>query len=176
MQARDVDVIGTDPKHQKAHGGPQNFVEGSEPAIRELIGRPPWPVAASPASASSLLRSLSQSPRSQYLLQPQRTYGNRFVQRVAQLAQSTSPCNNAVAPIVESTIERKRGGVQPLSQDDRPSMGSAFGVDFDRVRAHADAESGGLNRAANAKAFTSGHDVFSAMGFTVQGVRQGGSC
>jgi hypothetical protein len=39
-------------------------------------------------------------------------------------------------------------------------MESAFGADFGGVRVHTDAQADGLNRLLNARAFTTGHDIF----------------
>ncbi|HKQ06536.1 MAG TPA: DUF4157 domain-containing protein [Blastocatellia bacterium] len=61
---------------------------------------------------------------------------------------------------VERGIESARGGGQPLPEQLRARMEQAFGADFSRVRVHADGESDRLNRSLQAKAFTTGQDLF----------------
>jgi hypothetical protein len=43
-------------------------------------------------------------------------------------------------------------------------MESSFGADFSGVRVHADAQSDTLNQSLNARAFTTGQDVFFRQG------------
>ncbi len=107
----------------------------------------------------SRLTSLGPSSASPFLLQLQRRYGNRYVQRVVALASGETG-EQQVAPEVESTIERKRGGGHGLASGLRTEMESVFGTDFSGVRVHTDAEANALNRAVNAVAFTTGQDIF----------------
>lgn len=57
-----------------------------------------------------------------------------------------------------------RGNGQPLSAALREQFETKFGVDFSGVRIHADAQSDVLNRSIQAKAFTTGQDVFFRQG------------
>jgi uncharacterized protein DUF4157 len=107
--------------------------------------------------------TLQPSSGSGYVLQLQRQYGNRYVQRVISLA-SKEPDEQQITPEVESTIERKRGGGQSLDAGLRANMESAFASDFGDVRVHTDPEAGALNRAVNAVAFTTGQDIFFGQG------------
>ena len=101
------------------------------------------------------------SRASHALLQMQRTYGNRYVQRVLEIArQREGDGESEVSPEVEASIERSRGGGQSLENGTRRQMESAFGVDFGSVRIHTGAESHSLNRAVSAVAFTTGSDIF----------------
>jgi hypothetical protein len=61
---------------------------------------------------------------------------------------------------VESSIEGARSGGRALDKEVRASMEPAFGADFSGVRVHADAKADGLNRSLQARAFTTGQDVF----------------
>ena len=69
-----------------------------------------------------------------------------------------------IAPEVQSAVERKRGGGQPLGDGTRHRMEGSFDADFSAVRVHADAEAGSLARAIDATAFTTGKDVFFGQG------------
>ncbi|WP_346293500.1 DUF4157 domain-containing protein [Sphaerothrix gracilis] len=65
---------------------------------------------------------------------------------------------------LESTIQASRGQGQPLDAGLQNSMGQALGADFSGVRVHTDARSDQLNQSINAKAFTTGQDVFFRQG------------
>ena len=66
----------------------------------------------------------------------------------------------AVAPDIEAAIHRARGGGQPLPPPIRDSMEQTLGADFSGVRIHTDAEATALNRSLQARAFTTGQDIF----------------
>lgn len=93
------------------------------------------------------------------LLRLQRTYGNRFVQRILAVKRKTKS-EPDIVPEIEQTIERKRGGGQTLDANVRPQMEAAIGGDFNGVRVHTDSESDSVNQALNARAFTTGKDIF----------------
>jgi hypothetical protein len=69
-----------------------------------------------------------------------------------------------VSPEVEKTIEGKRGGGQALDSNVRARMESAFGADFSGVRAHTDSGADTLSGRLNARAFTTGKDIFFKQG------------
>ena len=131
---------------------------------------------ASPAGAHSALASRAAGPQAapvqRSLLRLQRQYGNRYVQRVLALARQGEG-EGTVAPEVEDSIQRERGGGQALDGEVRARMESAFGVDFGDVRVHTDAEADALNRAVSARAFTSGQDIFFRQGEYSPGSSQG---
>jgi|GEM_PF-3743414 len=59
-----------------------------------------------------------------------------------------------------SSIQRARTGGQPLAGSIRKKMEGAFGADFSGVKIHTDAQSNQLNQSIQARAFTTGQDVF----------------
>ncbi|WP_054464798.1 DUF4157 domain-containing protein [Planktothricoides sp. SR001] len=65
---------------------------------------------------------------------------------------------------LESSINRAKGGGQPLDAGLQQSMGQAMGADFSGVRVHTDGTSNQLNQSIQAKAFTTGQDVFFKQG------------
>ena len=95
----------------------------------------------------------------QSLLQLQRQYGNRYVQRVLALARKGAGETEA-APELEQSIQRARGGGQAIDKGVQGQMESAFGADFGDVRVHTDIQADTLNRELNARAFTTGQDIF----------------
>ncbi|MCA9978712.1 MAG: DUF4157 domain-containing protein, partial [Anaerolineales bacterium] len=69
-----------------------------------------------------------------------------------------------VSTDLESDINQARGGGQRLDTDLQQSMGQAMGADFSDVKIHTDARSHQLNQSIQAKAFTTGQDVFFRQG------------
>jgi hypothetical protein len=65
---------------------------------------------------------------------------------------------------LESSIQRARGSGQPLDQNLQSKMGQAMGADFSGVKVHTDSQSDQLNKSIQAKAFTTGQDVFFRQG------------
>ncbi len=123
------------------------------------------------AHASTLSRSTSSGPAvaNRSLLQLQRQYGNRYVERVLYLSQATADreqqhdvehSTSGVSPNVEGAIEQERGGGHGLDAGVKRQMESSMGADFGGVRVHTDQRSDSLNRALSARAFTTGQDVF----------------
>ncbi|MCC5666854.1 DUF4157 domain-containing protein [Nostoc sp. CHAB 5784] len=64
----------------------------------------------------------------------------------------------------EGELQRAKGGGQPLSPTVREPMERAFGADFGGVRVHTGAQADMLARSIQAKAFTTGQDVFFRQG------------
>jgi hypothetical protein len=74
---------------------------------------------------------------------------------------------------LDTAINSARGGGQPLEAGLQRSMGQAMGADFSGVRVHTDAQSDQLNQSIQAKAFTTGQDVFFRSGAYDPGSRGG---
>ncbi|MEM8637262.1 MAG: DUF4157 domain-containing protein [Cyanobacteria bacterium P01_G01_bin.54] len=72
--------------------------------------------------------------------------------------------SEAASPDLERSIQRERGKGQPMAEGVRQPMESAFGVDFGGVRIHTDNTADQLNQSIQAKAFTTGQDVFFRQG------------
>jgi hypothetical protein len=67
----------------------------------------------------------------------------------------------AATPNLETSIQGARGSGQPLDENIRQPMEKAFGgVDFSQVKVHNDAVSDQLNQSIQARAFTTGQDLF----------------
>jgi len=65
---------------------------------------------------------------------------------------------------LESSIEGARGSGQSLDASLQEKMGVAMGADFSGVKVHTDSQSDQLNKSIQAKAFTTGQDVFFRQG------------
>ncbi|MFK7802793.1 MAG: DUF4157 domain-containing protein [Anaerolineae bacterium] len=81
--------------------------------------------------------------------------------------------DRAVHDPVENAIDRKRGGGQALDPAVQNQMEGHLGSDFSDVKVHTDNESDQLNRSLNAKAFTTGKDVFFSNGAYEPGSHSG---
>jgi hypothetical protein len=67
----------------------------------------------------------------------------------------------AATPNLETSIQGAKGSGQPLDENIRQPMEKAFGgVDFSQVKVHNDTQSDQLNKSIQARAFTTGTDVF----------------
>jgi hypothetical protein len=120
------------------------------------------------AHASTLNRATASQPAraERSLLQLQRQYGNRYVERVLNLARENLDRSEVpdVTPGVEQAIQQKRGGGEAMEGGVRRQMESSLGADFSGVRVHTDHQSDSLNRSLNARAFTTGQDIFFRQG------------
>jgi hypothetical protein len=65
---------------------------------------------------------------------------------------------------LEASIQNARGSGQSLDPNLQKKMGQAMGADFSGVKVHTDSQSDQLNKSIQAKAFTTGQDVFFRQG------------
>ncbi|MBN3905499.1 MAG: DUF4157 domain-containing protein [Nostoc sp. NMS1] len=89
-----------------------------------------------------------------------------MLQRVADEGMATSPD-------LETSIQQSRGSGQPLADSIKSPMEQAFGADFSGVKVHTDTRADQLNQSIQAKAFTTGQDVFFRQGVYQPGSRDG---
>jgi hypothetical protein len=80
------------------------------------------------------------------------------------LEQDASAQGGEVAPDMANRIQQARGGGRRLDAPVRSAMEQAFGANFGGVRIHQNRQSDTLNRSINARAFTTGQDVFFRQG------------
>jgi hypothetical protein len=73
----------------------------------------------------------------------------------------------------EGELQRAKSGGQPLSPTLKEPMERAFGADFGGVRVHTGEQADRLARSIQAKAFTTGQDVFFRQGAYELGSRGG---
>jgi hypothetical protein len=74
---------------------------------------------------------------------------------------------------LESAINSARGGGQLLDEGLQRSIGQAMGADFSKVKVHTDTRADQLNQSIQARAFTTGQDVFFRQGEYNPGSRGG---
>lgn len=85
--------------------------------------------------------------------------GDRRIRR-ATTGSVQDPAQGAVDSDTEARIRRASGGGARLAPELQRSMSRGFGADFSAVRIHHDGESDRLTRQLQARAFTTGSDVF----------------
>ena len=83
----------------------------------------------------------------------------RLPQRQPHLLQDGEAATN-----LETAINQAKGSGQPLDTGLQQVMGQAMGADFSPVRIHTDTKADGLNQSIQAKAFTTGQDIFFRQG------------
>jgi len=105
------------------------------------------------------------------LLQLQRRYGNRCVERIIVARQAVG--STEVTDDMEQSIRRSLGRGQPLDVDTRTRLEPSMGADFGAVRVHANAHADALSRSLNARAFTVGRDIFFRQGAYAPGGSSG---
>jgi hypothetical protein len=88
-------------------------------------------------------------------------------------ASSMGPEGGAVTSDVESSIRSTRAGGQPLPAQTLSAMEQAFGANFSGVRIHDSQQADTLNRAIDARAFTTGQDIYFRQGEFNPNNRQG---
>lgn len=139
----------------------EKLAEQVDPLVQQIsrIGKTP-----SPLLSTALRNQPASSSRSQQIvLQIQRQYGNHYVQRMVSLARQEQRAGEAT-PEVETAIAGARGGGRSLDASIQRQMESAFHTDFSGVRVHTDSTADTLNHALNARAFTTGQDIFFRQG------------
>jgi hypothetical protein len=88
----------------------------------------------------------------------QRRLGNRDIQRL--IAQRSGGGPVELDDELTARINHQRGGGQALSEPAQQQMGASLGADFSGVRVHTSTEADALNQQLNARAFTTGQDIF----------------
>ncbi|MBI1299067.1 DUF4157 domain-containing protein [bacterium] len=85
-------------------------------------------------------------------------------EEMLQGKQMHGPEGGEVDETVQQSIQSARGSGRPLDDGVRTSMEQGFGADFSQVRVHTGPQADALNRSLNAKAFTTGGDIFFGQG------------
>jgi len=164
---------------QRAQGETAEQVKSTTPAVQtEAVDRVVCRLgdascAAAHATAISRSAGHDHASRQRSIMRLQQQYGNRYVGQV--LSRAAADRDNAIETnsAVERSIDGARGGGQALDSAVRPNMESAFGANFGEVRVHHDSRADVLSRSLNAKAFTTGRDIFFRQGAYSPGTSTG---
>ncbi len=95
------------------------------------------------------------------------------LQMKGAIAPQVTTQGGDVSSNLEASIQQARGGGQAIAENVRTPLEQAFGADFSGVRVHTDSRSNQLNQSIQAKAFTTGQDVFFRQGAYEPGSRSG---
>ncbi len=117
---------------------------GNSPSQRHSIEHP---AKAAGRNAAEIIRTL------------QKGHGNRYVQRMLAVNVKGNG-STEVSTEVENAIQTAKGTGHALDSAARSGMEQAFGADFGDVRIHTGPQSDTLGRSLNARAFTTGSDIF----------------
>ncbi|MCP2729521.1 eCIS core domain-containing protein [Limnofasciculus baicalensis] len=106
------------------------------------------------------------APQQEQSVQRQSELGETSVPNITVMrrGESVTGGGSDVIQDVEQGIQQAKGGGQGLDESIREPMEGAFGADFSGVKVHTDAQSDQLNRSIQAKAFTTGQDIFFKQG------------
>ncbi|MBR8839105.1 MAG: DUF4157 domain-containing protein [Stigonema ocellatum SAG 48.90 = DSM 106950] len=134
-----------------------------------------------PGSSQSIQREqmpeeeeeLQMKPLDNSTLQRQQVPEEEEELQRSPMVQRQAEAFMAAAPDVEASINQARGGGQAMADNIRQPMEQAFGADFSGVKVHTDGQSDQLNRSIQARAFTTGQDVFFRSGEYNPGSRGG---
>jgi len=101
------------------------------------------------------------------MLRLQRTIGNRAIQRLLETAPATASGNADLEDEGHNSLERFRAGLEGrrglgtvLPEDVRRLLEGRIGADLRDVRVHAGSEANELSTAVQARAFTTGSEIF----------------
>ena len=95
------------------------------------------------------------------------------LQMKSLLQRKSSLDGEEASPDLESSIQSAKGSGEPLDPNLQAKMGQAMGADFSDVKVHTDSLSDQLNKSIQAKAFTTGQDLFFRQGEYEPGSRGG---
>lgn len=130
---------------------------------RVRISEQEFKTSAAQDSTTSEESLQTESPtlnaRQNAVLKMQQTQGNAAVRRA--IAQRSYGAEGG--PIDDETtaaINSSRGGGQSLDSGVAQRMSESMGADFSGVKVHTDDKSSQLNQTLNARAFTTGQDIF----------------
>ncbi len=99
------------------------------------------------------------------ILQRQESMQEEDELQMKSLIQRREDVGGGVASTdLESSIQSARGSGQSLDGSLSEKLGQAMGADFSGVKVHTDSQSDQLNKSIQAKAFTTGQDVFFRQG------------
>lgn len=81
-----------------------------------------------------------------------------------QMKSSSTLSGDELSSGIENKIQSAKGDGLPLSPNTQSNMEQAFKANFSRVKIHTDNQSDQLNQAIQARAFTTGQDIFFRQG------------
>ena len=140
------------------------YEQEADRVAQQVVGRINHPVDQAAGPTHSVQRAKRDEEDSQMQAGPgsllRRDISDVGGLRLKPHSRRQSDGDQDTLPDLESSIQRARGNGHPLADRIRAPMEQALGADFSRVKIHTDARSDKLNRSIQARAFTTGQDVF----------------
>ena len=135
--------------------GPANdrYEQEADRVARQVVSRVQTPPVQREGAAEE---ELQMKPLTPTVTPLQRKTFQKPVQRAVNHGVEGGEVEAGVA----QQIQRAGGGGKPLDEKVRGQMERGFGADFSGVRVHTGAQADTLNRSLNARAFTTGKDIF----------------
>lgn len=115
-------------------------------------------------SMESENQEFQMKPISKIQRQESREEEDREIQMKSLMQKYENFSSGEVSTDLESSIQSLKGSGQTLDNNLQEKMGQAMGADFSGVKVHTDSQSDQLNQSIQAKAFTTGQDVFFRQG------------
>ena len=122
-------------------------------------------------TASKVVQQINTPIQNQSIQRDALPQGNKLRKKPLQRRENVG--GGDASTELESSIQRARGSGQSLDANLQRSMGQAMGADFSGVKVHTDSQSDQLNQSIQARAFTTGQDVFFRQGEYNPGSRGG---
>ncbi len=119
------------------------------------------------AVARQVMQKISQPPNQQFIHReawPETELQRKFLVGSTDSVVQRQGGGVVSASNLETSIQQARQNGQPLSNDIRQPMEEAFGADFSSVKIHTDSRSHELSQTIQARAFTTGEDIFFRQG------------
>jgi len=144
-------------------GQPGDIYEQEADRVADAVMRMPEPGVQLPKKPEEEVETLQAKPLTEQitpLVQRPVEGEEEETLQTKELSGQTSE----ISPNLESRINAVRGGGQPLPTATRAFFEPRFGYDFSHVRVHTEAQGDMLNHALNARAFTTGKDIYFRQG------------
>ena len=144
-------------------------------ALRSLADRdkPSPPLAQSTARTAQARHEHAEQPGhhfGQYAIFSQREQEQPPPPALQRSAITSAPFDQAQ---IGTRIQAARGGGQPLNSDTRSALETGLGADLSSVRVHTSSQADNMARSVQARAFTTGNDIFFRSGAYQPSTREG---
>ena len=116
------------------------------------------------ATASKVVQQINSTSQEQSVQREAAMEEDEELQMKSLVQRREDRVGGEASTDLESSIQSARGSGQSLDTNLQAKMEQAMGADFSGVKVHTDSQSDQLNQSIQAKAFTTGQDVFFRQG------------
>ena len=115
-------------------------------------------------TAAKVVQQINTPLQAQSVQRQESMEGDDELQMKSLIQRRENVGGGVASTDLESSIQSARGSGQSLDGSLSEKLGQAMGADFSGVKVHTDSQSDQLNKSIQAKAFTTGQDVFFRQG------------